>query len=74
MKYGTLLVCLYFYYSNFFLGVGKVAWKTDRQVMHQISEMANQLGNRLGSVMIEHFEAFQLKMHTREESKKVGML
>lgn len=34
--------------------------------MHQISEMANQLGNQFSKVIIEYFEAFQLRMHARE--------
>lgn len=66
LKYGTLLVCLFFSYQNFFLGIGKVTWQADKLVMIQIGDMANKLGNQFNEVMTDYFETFHLRMHARK--------
>lgn len=45
IKFGTLLVCLFFYYQSFFPSIGKVTWQEDKLDMIQIGELANNLGN-----------------------------
>lgn len=58
-KFGSILVCIFFYVHNTFPTFDKVAWKTNRSIAIQIGEFIEQLGNNFESVMTSYFEDFK---------------
>ena len=44
-KFGSILVCIFFYVLNSFPTFGKVGWKTNRSIVVQINEYIEQLGD-----------------------------
>ena len=44
-KFGSILVCMFFYVQNEFPSFDKVGWKTNRLVAIQINEYIEQLGD-----------------------------
>lgn len=65
-KYGSLLVCIFFYVQNFSLGKRKVVWSQEKPIMVQIGEMIRDLGNKFGETLWGYFKEFQIRMHKRE--------
>ena len=43
-KFGSILVCIFFYVKNEFLSFGKLGWKTNRLVVVQINEYIEKMG------------------------------
>lgn len=65
-KYGSLLVCIFFYLQNFFHGKGKIVWFEEKPIMVQIGEIIRDLGDVFGETMWGYFKEFQIRMHKRE--------
>lgn len=64
-KFGSLLVCIFFYVHNTFTTFGKVAWKTNRSDVVQILDFIEKLGDNFDSVMTSYFEDFKKSMKQR---------
>lgn len=58
-KFGSVLICFFFYVQNTFPTYGTVAWKTNRLVAIQIGEFIEQLGENFDSIMTSYFEDFK---------------
>lgn len=65
-KYGSLMVCIFFYVQIFFPGKGNVVWSQEKPIMVQIGEMIKDIGNKFGETMWGYFKEFQIRMHKRE--------
>ena len=61
-RFGSILVCIFFYVQNEFPYFGKVGWKTNRSVATQVNEYIEHMGENFESVMISYFEAFKKSM------------
>ena len=61
-KFGSLLVCIFFYVHNTFPSFCKVAWKTNRSIAVQIGKFIEKLGDNFESVMTSYFEDFKKSM------------
>ena len=64
-KFGSILVCMFFYVQNEFPSFGKVGWKTNKSIAVKIIEYINQLGNNFESIMNSYFEDFKKSMKQR---------
>ena len=64
-KFGSLLVCLFFYVQNFFPSKGTVVWRKDIPVLYQINEFIAELGINFDKVMDNYFEDFKERMNNR---------
>ena len=58
-KFGSILVCIFFYVQNVFPSFGKLGWKTNRSVDVKINEYIEQMGENFESVMTSYFEDFK---------------
>ena len=45
-KFGSILVCIFFYVQNEFPSFGKLGWKTNRLVVVQINEYIKKMGEK----------------------------
>ena len=61
-KFGSILVCIFFYVQNKFPSFGKLGWKTNRSIFVQINEYIEQMGEKFESVMTSYFEDFKKSM------------
>ena len=61
-KFGSILICIFFYVQNEFPSFGKIGWKTNRSVAMQIDEYIEQMGDNFESVMTSYFEDFKKSM------------
>lgn len=66
-KFGSLLVCIFFFLHNTFPTFGKITWKTNKSVTEKINEFVSQLGDKFNSVMTSHFEDFKKSMKGRSQ-------
>lgn len=64
-KFGSILVCIFFYVQNEFSYLGKLGWKTNRSVAVQINEYIKQMGDNFESVMTSYFKDFKKSMKQR---------
>ena len=64
-KFGSLLVCIFFYVQNTFPTFGIVSWKTIKSTALQISEFIEELGDNFDSVMKIYLEDFKKPMKQR---------
>ena len=64
-KFGSMLICIFFYVQNSFPTFGIVSWKTNRLVIMQIGEYIEQLGENFESLMTSYFEDFKQSMKKR---------
>lgn len=71
-KFGTLIICLYFYFMNEVLGVGKVQWAYDRPMSMQIKETLDGLGDAQDkkAIMQGYLKNFQGMIQSRERIRK----
>ena len=58
-KFGSILICIFFYVHNTFPSFGTMGWKTNRLVVAQIGEYIEQLGENFESIMTSYFEDFE---------------
>lgn len=67
-KYGSLLLCIFFYFMNEVPRVGKVQWAFDRLVGVQIREyLYNSSDSKVRNANLwGYFKNFQQEMHERE--------
>ncbi|GLJ42669.1 hypothetical protein SUGI_0884470 [Cryptomeria japonica] len=65
LKFGSLLVCMFFYFEKFFPSIGNVVWELHRPITHQINDFIKQLGDNFNEIMDDYFSKFQEKMHNR---------
>ena len=64
-KFGSILVCIFFYILNLFPTFGKVGCKTNRSIAIQINEYIEHLGDSIDSIMTSYFEGFKKSMKQR---------
>lgn len=71
-KFGTLIICLCFYVMNDIMGVGKVQWAYDRQVIMQIKETLHGLGDATVQygILWGYFKTLQSMMQSKERIPK----
>ena len=62
-KFGSLLVCLFFYVQNFFPSKGTVVWSKDTPILYQINEFIAEMGEIFDKVMDNYFEDFKERMN-----------
>lgn len=67
-KFGTLVVCLLFYFLKELLGRKSVVWDKSRLVAHKILDYMQNLGNlqEHDDALTAFFIVFQKNMHERE--------
>ena len=61
-KFGSILICIFFYVQNEFPSFSKIVWKTNRFVALQINEYIEQMGDNFESVRTSYFEDFKKSM------------
>ena len=64
-KFGSILICIFFYVRNIFPSFGMVGWNTNRLVVVQIGEYIEQLGENFESLKTSYFEDFKKLMKQR---------
>src|SRR5271156_1430851 len=64
-KFGSLLICIFFYVQNFFPSKGTVVWRKDTPILYQINEFIAEMGQNFDTVMDNYFEEFKDKMNNR---------
>ena len=64
-KFGSLLICLFFYIQKSFPSKGSVVWGKDIPVLYQINEFIAELGEKFDSVLDNYFEDFKERMNNR---------
>ena len=64
-KFGSILVCIFFYVQNEFPSFGKLGWKTNRSVAMQINEYIEKMGDNFESLMTSYIEDFKKSMKQR---------
>ena len=64
-KFGSLLICIFFYAQNFFPSKGTVVWRKDTPILYQINEFIAEMGQNFDKVMDNYFEDFKDKMNNR---------
>lgn len=65
LKFGSLLVCMFFYFEKLSPSVSKVVWELHRPITHQINNFIKKLGDNFNDIMDDYFSKFQEKMHNR---------
>lgn len=65
-KYGSLLVCIFFYVQKFFLDKSNVVWSQEKPIMVQIGETIRDVGNYFSEAMWGYFKEFKIRMHKME--------
>lgn len=61
-KFGSLLVCLFFYAQDLFPSKGIVVWEKDRPVLYQINDFITELGDNFANILGAYFDKFKEKM------------
>ena len=61
-KFGSLLICIFFYVQNSFPTINTVAWDMSRPTKDQINDLISQLGENFEVIMDNYFEEFKNKM------------
>ena len=61
-KFGSILICIFFYVQNEFPSFRKIGWKTNRFVVVQTNEYIEQMGDNFELVMTSYFEDFKNSM------------
>ena len=64
-KFGSILICIFFYVQKMFPSFGTMGWKINRSVAVQIGEYIEQLGDNFESLMTSYFEDFKKSMKKR---------
>lgn len=64
-KFGSLLICIFFYVQNFFPSKGTVVWRKHTPILYQINEFIAEIGQNFETVMDNYFEEFKDKMDNR---------
>lgn len=69
--YGSLIICLTFYFLNMVPNYGKIQWEFDRSVATQITQILDQLGDKLQKDNLwAFFKTFQKEMKNWERIPK----
>src|SRR5271156_5387448 len=64
-KFGSLIMCIFFYFQEYFPSIGKVKWDTSKPVTLQINDLIKSLGDNFDSMMTEYFLGFKENMMER---------
>lgn len=64
-KFGSLLVCIFFYVQNSFPTIGTIVWDRTRPMTKQINDFIEQLGEIFETIMDGYYEEFKGKMKNR---------
>ena len=66
-KFGSLIVCIFFYIQKYFPSVLNVVWEQDTPVTKQINEYITQLGDNFENVMDTYFDEFKKNYEKKDE-------
>lgn len=55
-KFGSLVMCIFFYIQKYFLSIGNIAWEQGKPVIRKINEYITQLGENFENVMDAYLE------------------
>lgn len=71
-KFGTLILCLFFYFMNEISGIGHVQWSSDKMVTIQIRDFLYNIGDSKAKkvALWGYFKNFQGMMQVRERIPK----
>lgn len=58
LKFGSLLVCISFYFQKSFPIFGKVTWSADKPIVYHISEFIQSMGDKFNVIMDDYFSKF----------------
>ena len=58
-KFGSILVCIFFYVQNTFPSFGIVGWNENKSIAVQINEYIEQIGENFKIIMTSYFEDFK---------------
>ena len=72
-KFGSLLVCLFFYVQNYFPTIGDVTRRKRKLVTQQITKFIYQLGDNFEKVVDGYFEEFKKNMKSTSRIPNVGV-
>ena len=61
-KFGSILICLFFYVQNEFPSFGKVSWKPIGSVAIQVNAYIEKMGVNFETIMTSYFEDFKKSM------------
>ena len=61
-KFGSALVCMFFYVMKEFPSFGKVIWDQNKTVVDQINDFIEQMGDRFDDQMSVYFDDFKSAM------------
>ena len=64
-KFGSLIVCIFFYIEKYYPGIGDIVWEQNKLVTRQVSQYITQLGANFENVMDAYFEEFKKRMKMR---------
>ncbi len=64
-KFGSILVCIFFYIMKEFPSVGKVRWDPSTTIVDQINGFIDQMGENFDAQMTSYFEDFKKSMKQR---------
>ena len=64
-KFGSLLICLFFYVQKFFPSKGAVVWRKDTPILYQINEFIAEMGENFEKVLDNYLEDFKVRMNNR---------
>ena len=73
-KFGSILICIFFYVQNEFPSFGKISWKTNRSIVVQVNEYIEQIGANFETIMTSYFEDFkaQKQLIAQPKGKKTA--
>lgn len=63
-KFGTLLLCIFFYVQKFSPSVSNVDWSTDKLVTLHIIDLIKSLGDTFNSLVDSYYEQFKERMNS----------
>ena len=55
-KFGSLIVCIFFYIHKYFPGIGNIVWEQDKPATRKIKEFITQLGDNFDNAMSTYFD------------------
>lgn len=64
-KFGSLIVCTFFYIPKYFPRIGNVVWEKNKPLTRKINEFITQLGDTFYNAMNTFFNEFKSRMKRR---------
>src|SRR5271156_5742188 len=69
-KFGSLIMCIFFYFKEYFPSIGKVTWDTSTPITIQIGEFIESLGKIFDNIMHEYFKIIKEVLQARTRLPK----